>query len=155
MSTETKKIEWWPVGIILAFVLFISGVLFAVFRSYGEETPLVAENYYQQELDYQQQINREITTKQLNKFIAFRYQPDGKVLDLGYPLDTAASKPVSGTVHFYRPSDDKLDFTRDVQPDAQGVQRFTLTDLQRGAWRVRVTWKEGALEFYDETNLTL
>lgn len=150
-----KRTEVWPYAIIGSFAIFIILVMVAVLRAAQEDTSLVASDYYEQELKYQEQINREIMTRQLDKFIAFSFDPAHQELAMHLPLDTTTHKEVSGTVHFYRPSDDKLDFRKDLKPDADGNAKFGVSDLKQGVWKVRVTWKEGSLEFFDETQITI
>jgi hypothetical protein len=150
-----KKTEIWPLAIIAAFAIFIILVMMAVFRAASEETSLVSADYYEKELVYQEQINREITTRKLNKFISFRFDPRSSQLDITFPLDSNQHKLVTGTVHFYRPSDDKLDFKESIKLDDQGAQHFAVANLKKGVWKVRVTWKEGGLEFYDEAEISI
>ncbi|MCI5059159.1 MAG: FixH family protein [Flavobacteriales bacterium] len=48
----------WGNGITVAIVLFISFILYFVFRMINHDVDLVAEDYYAQELAYQDQIHK-------------------------------------------------------------------------------------------------
>ena len=43
----------WGYKIMLAYVVFIAGILFLVFKSSSQKVELVTENYYEQELKFQ------------------------------------------------------------------------------------------------------
>ena len=47
----------WGVGIAIVYILFVVGMLTLVFKSRSQKIDLVTENYYQQELAYQEEID--------------------------------------------------------------------------------------------------
>ncbi len=47
----------WGVGIAIVYILFVLGMLTLVFKSRSQKIDLVTENYYQQELAYQEEID--------------------------------------------------------------------------------------------------
>ena len=58
MNTASKRIEPWPIGIACFFaVLIASSATWAVVAQRNREE-LVSADYYEQEVAYQQQINR-------------------------------------------------------------------------------------------------
>ena len=47
----------WGIRIIIFYLVFISGIIFLVVKSGQHKTALVADNYYEKELQYQQVID--------------------------------------------------------------------------------------------------
>jgi hypothetical protein len=76
------------------------------------------------------------------------YLPEMQALTIGFP-----SSVRKGKVTFFRPSDKKLDFTIPIKQ----ISLFTYSTklLQKGRWKVQVTWYDGALEYYLEDEFTI
>ncbi|HET9593114.1 MAG TPA: FixH family protein [Solirubrobacterales bacterium] len=74
---------------------------------------------------------------------------------LRLPSTQAAAGSLSGTIHFYRPSNAKLDFDVPVALDAAGFQRVPAGKLQGGLWKVRVDWTSSGQEFVHDQALVL
>ena len=58
----------WGTGIVIAFGLFMTFILFFVFKVQSNskyDNELVTENYYQQELKFQSNIDKEENSKNL------------------------------------------------------------------------------------------
>ena len=47
----------WGYKILMVYVIFIAGILLLVFKSSSQNQDLVTEDYYEQELKYQQKID--------------------------------------------------------------------------------------------------
>ena len=53
-----KLFQWnWGKGIVLVYACFVVGMLYLVFQSKQQKIDLVVDDYYQQELKFQQQID--------------------------------------------------------------------------------------------------
>lgn len=148
-----KRIEWWPIAIIAAFVLFGGSVIAAVVKSFGEDVSLVSKDYYAKEIAYQDQINTEILTKQLQKEVKSEIDPSGEKMVFYFPLDTVNPKPIKGEILFFRPSSAGEDWSIPVDLDGKGMQEVSLAGKMKGMWRVQTRWSEGSLEFYTERQI--
>lgn len=148
-----KRIEWWPIAIIAAFILFGGSVIAAVVKSFGEDVSLVSSDYYAKEIAYQDQINTEILTKQLKKEVKSEVDPSGEKMVFQFPIDTLDPKPVKGEILFFRPSSAGEDWSTEVKPDGNGRQEVSLAGKMKGMWRVQTRWSEGSLEFYTESQI--
>ena len=110
---------------------------------------LVGTDYYDQEIRYQDQIDRLRRTAAVGAAVQVKYTP-GRI-EILIPTEHL-SKGVVGAVHFYRPSDARLDHEIPLAVNTVGKQSIVTAGLSRGHWRVRVGWKSGGEEFYhDET----
>lgn len=151
MDTQTKKQRGrpWLWGTIIIYSLFASSTLGFVFFASSQKVDLVSEDYYKQELQYQQHIESVKRTGADAKKLTWNVASDGSTIDFQIP--TAAT----GTITFYRPSTSKLDKSFAIGPAADGVQRIPVTAIERGFWKVKVSWKENENSYYEEADLTL
>lgn len=122
-----------------------------------QHVDLVSDNYYQNEIDYQQHIDRVANAQSgitdpanLNSSTTMTYQPDQQ--RVVFVLPTNLQK---GEITFYRPSDRQQDF-RVTIPTRHPVRQVIPTrTLAKGVWRVQFTWSDGQREYYKEEQLFL
>lgn len=150
-----KKIQIWPLAIILAFVVFCSSVIYAGVQMMSANINMDTENYYEKELLYQNQINREILTRELDKYLDFKPDMDKKQVVIDFPVKNSSTSTITGEVHFFRPSASDLDKRIAIELDEESKQRFPIQELKQGYWKIKVLWKQGRMEFYDESTLMI
>ena len=100
----------WGTGIVLAFVAFISFILFFVIRMNTDtraDHDLVTKEYYQQELAYQEEIDAEKNARTLGSGLHIEKTAEGLQITLPEALQNSNS---IGTMSLYRPSNKHLDF---------------------------------------------
>jgi len=143
----------WGHKIFISFLLFGAGVATMLVISMREDVNLVSGDYYQQELDYQEQIER------LNNYEALQQKPDFKHLVkdkkciLTFPSPAPAD--INGTVHFYRPSNSGLDKIYSIKAPSEAGYQFDVSELTKGMWTVKITWKSAGKEYYFEKPMAL
>ena len=142
----------WGWKIALAYIAFVALTLFMVFNSMQHDVNLVADDYYRQDLEYQQQIDRIQNTKGLSQPVHIALK--GKELSLQMPADIDHFG-VEGVVHMFRPSDFKMDRTIPIKLTDDRNQVIPLDDFAGGLWKVKVTWKSNGLEYFKEDNIVL
>ena len=59
----------------------------------------------------------------------------------------------NGEVHFYRPSDRRLDRRFDIALDSNQAMGVSVQDLSRGYWKVLIDWTEGGKDYSWEEQL--
>lgn len=136
----------WGKWIVVSFVLFalFIGVIVAI--SIRQDVNLVSKSYYQDELAYQQKLDRKNNTEQLqvkpeiaiidNTFLKI-YFPEAKLIE-------------QGEVHLFRPSSGKLDQQFKLNLAADSVQLFRVQNLTPGAYRIKIEWTMEGTEYYLE-----
>lgn len=139
----------WGKGIVVVFVIFFSGLAFMVYKSMTKDVDLVAQNYYEKEIKYQDQINKIKNTSRLEEKVKF--ENTGSSLIVTFPQKTG----LNGEISFYRPSDAKLDFRLSVDPDKDYKQVIDTRILLRGLWRVQISWNAGGENYYNEEKIML
>ncbi len=137
----------WGFGIAVSFILFALAVFVMVFISVSTDVDLVTEDYYEKELKYQQHIDLVKSTTALEQNIALEITPSSIIFrypNLGSPSD------YSGTVYFFRPSDQRGDFQQNITLDSAYSQTFSLTSMKQGFWRAKIFWTVNNKEYYTE-----
>jgi len=140
----------WGTGIVIVFVVFMSLNISTAVYLMNQDVNLVADDYYDQEIQYQKQIDKIKRTKKLNKknIIAF----NGSAINVAIP-ESLISKDLTGEIYFYRPSDQKSDIKIPLYPDTLGVQVILVSSLEKGLWAVKVNWLTGNNEYFAEERI--
>jgi hypothetical protein len=150
---EKKKNDWqWPVGIIVAYLIFIGATLTFVFTSFGVKWDLVTDDYYAKTLVHQKKIESESNALSLAQPLSWRFE-QGDIL-ISYPEELLESGIV-GTITMYRPSDVNLDFALPISVDADGTQRIGSSAMRKGFWRMDVAWTSGDKEYFSRSEVFL
>ena len=143
-----NKNKIWPVGLTIFLTFMVVSSLAFVYYTKQLSFDLVTEEYYQEGLAYQKQIDR------MNNASALTEQLDIELLNknqlvLKFP-DSIPTLNISGTTMFFRPDDGTLDFKTALRVDSTHNQLIDLSGLKRGNWKVKVFWTDGTLEYYNE-----
>jgi hypothetical protein len=132
-------------AIVLSFVLFavFIGALVAV--CVREDINLVSPEYYQDELAYQQKLDK------MNNTQALAQAPDITVSQgrVSVVFDQLGSVE-KGVLKVSRPSNERLDRKFELQPTAGNTQWFVMTRWEPGLYRASLTWSMGGKEYYFE-----
>jgi hypothetical protein len=100
----------WPTGIIIAITAFVVFILSFVFRvTFMDEYDhhLVSEEYYKDELNYQQEIDKLSKAAMLKENVTLKKVASGLLINFPSEFDPSQ---ISGTISFQRLSNNKLDF---------------------------------------------
>lgn len=135
----------WGHGITLFFILFVSTLIFVLFKSFTVDHNLVVQDYYAKDLAYQEQYDKEVNTLK-DRHLKIDYVQSRQEVNLTFDHE----EEVSGTVHYYRPSDEKADFIEKIK----GKTHITDTkNLQKGRWKVKVDWQSNGKSYYLEKEI--
>ncbi|MEM1134550.1 MAG: FixH family protein [Bacteroidota bacterium] len=144
---QTFKFNWGH-GIAIFFTCFVVFILTAVFTSTKENIHLVTEDYYAKELAYQERIDEINNAKSLNTQVKMNVV-DGS-LQITFPKEVV-SADITGNIHFFRPSDSKLDQLFTISLNELGVQDIKLNDMVKGHYRIKLDWvAKGQAYFFEE-----
>ena len=129
----------WGTGIVIAFALFMSFILFFVFSVQSNtkyDNELVVEEYYKKELVAQQDIDREQNAHDLNSKVIIKTTDEGISIDFPNDFDY---KNIQGKVSLYRPSNQKLDFEVPISLSSANLLIPT-SNLVGGRWGISIDW---------------
>lgn len=144
----------WGWKIVIFYSAFVAMILGMVFYFMGHKVDLVADDYYKQEIEYQGQIDKMTNARSLNQPIDLEYLTSDRMIRLRFPVEQIQTG-IRGKIHLYRPSDSSLDKLFEVKPDSSGVQNISVGSLNRGLWKVKISWSSDGVDFYDEKVITL
>ena len=149
-----KKWEIWPVGIVLSMATFMVGIIVAVFIMLKNDVPLVSDDYYAQEIAFQERIDKENRATEAGQTPIIKFLPATDAMEIRIPgfQPTALN---AGKITFFRPSNPKKDFSMDLRPEANGTQWVDLRKVDAGLWVVQLDWSVDGKSFYYEENLGL
>jgi|WetSurMetagenome_2_1015567.scaffolds.fasta_scaffold47059_3 hypothetical protein len=142
----------WGKRIAVLYIGFVILVLAMVILAMTRKTELVSENYYEKEIKYQEQIDKEKRTNELNGKVKIEYS--GSYILIKFP-STYNLKNIKGTINFYRPSDESKDFKLNIEPDENGEQKVATTKLLKGLWKVKINWFLEEKEYYNESSVLI
>jgi len=130
----------WGTGVILVFIGFISFIMYFVISMNTNskyDHDLVTEDYYAQELEYQNEINKENNAKNLKENIRWKKTNEGILIT--FP-ETLEAKDITGNVFLYRPSNKQLDFETLI---SLSDHNLLIPDkrLLDGRWNIKIDWK--------------
>jgi hypothetical protein len=146
MNSADRSFNFWPYGIATVLVLFAGGVACLAFLALRHPPELVSRDYYEQELRYQDQIDRRARTAGLSTKLQIRTDTPSGRIHVVFPPDHARLG-ISGTLRLYRPSDAGLDRAIPLAPDALGIQSVETAVLAPGLWHLRVEWSSAGKDY--------
>jgi len=146
-----KPFNPWPAGISAAFVVFTCGTIGLVVMASANRMELVAPDYYEQELRYQQRLDGMNRAQRLPAGAKVSFDAAQKAIKLVLPADHARQQ-ARGQITLFRPSAAGLDRRLELQLSPDGTQSLDASALQPGLWKIRVLWQVAGEEFFlDET----
>ena len=153
MNTTTNPRSFWPIGIIAFFALaLVFLVTFVIWASHQRED-LVAQNYYDNEVRFQKQLDQMNRTQPLESQVAVAY--DAVLHNITITLPAAQAANAVGQIKLYRPSDASLDRSVPLAVNRNGVQQLDAKSLPTGLWKIRVQWSVDGEEFFFERNVVV
>ena len=142
----------WGTGIFLAYTLFAVALFWFVYQSTKQDNSLVVDNYYEQDLQYQQQYERMQRANSLSAPVKVQFDQAAASVVITFPEEVTAP---SGSIHFYRPSDQRFDFRADLAVDELHKQLIPVKGKLGGRWIVKILWEEDGQAYYVERDLVL
>lgn len=139
----------WGRKIIMAFVGFIALIFTLVYVSVNTEFNLVEENYYEQELAYETQIQRIKNHEALEEKPVFKVNRKAFQAEFHFPQKLADTIK-EGKVSFYRSSTARHDKDFKLTFDEHGRCIVDISKFPVGAWKVKLSWTDGEKEYYKE-----
>ncbi|MBK6730551.1 MAG: FixH family protein [Bacteroidetes bacterium] len=141
----------WGKSIVLAFVIFIGFIMYIVIRSAQESVDLVSEDYYNEELKYQDVIDAEINTLPFKDSI--RIEQIAQTIEMEFPDEIIVD--AEGEIYFFRPNDIKLDKKILLQTDVNGLQIIGADQFIPGMYVVKVNWNKNGKTYFYQQNIFL
>lgn len=146
------KISWnWGTKLFILIILFIFSVFFRVFLSYQRDVDLISNDYYPKGINYQKQINKKNNTSKLSADIHVLQTKDSVIIK--FP---ELKGEITGQLYFYRPSNQKHDFKKNIKFDDNSIQKIDKKILKNGKYILKTDWKlNDSIAYYTELDVII
>jgi len=145
-----KPIISWGWGIAIFYGIFLVLAIGSAIYTSTLDYFLVSEDYYQEGIEYQDQIDKIKRTVELGESVQWLYDPNKQLMKFQYPLEIS-----SGKVVFYRPSNSNLDRYVKIRPDGNSQQFVNVKNWQKGFWKIKVDWEMNNELYYNEGSIDI
>jgi len=144
-----NRSKQWPVGIAIIYTSFVLILVAFVIYSRYQQVDLVTDDYYDQEIKYQQQINRIDRARSLSEPVNWIFEKKNKSLMIRFPTEFDPGQ-VRGNILFFRPSDAKQDKLVALNLSSDGTQLISTENLTPGFWKIKIFWYVDKKDYYKE-----
>jgi len=132
-------------GLIISIILFLIAIITLVIFTMTIDENLVVEDYYSQDLVYQEQLDKANRTAALGETFIIKYvRGSGVKVKIN---DKFINDIIIGNIVFYRPSDKNLD--RQINLELiNGDQFINTSTFENGLWEIQISWSMNDVDYY-------
>ncbi len=149
-ASEKKKGCSWPISIFVVYVAFVGMFIAVYIVGSRQNNDLVAENYYEQELKYQDRIDQMKNVHSLATMPAARFDISRQVVVISLPAEVLTDD-LKGMIYFTRDDNSALDFKQILDLDADAKQSISMQGRLAGKWSCALTWTSASKKYYWRT----
>lgn len=128
----------WGKGITLVLICFIGFIGSLVYLTFTKNADLVSENYYENELKYDQDKSEKANFTALNSDIQIDKVEDGLIFQ--FPSEIVDLK--SGSIIFYRPDQKIYDRSFDIELATGNTQALEYSNFVDGYYDISIRWED-------------
>jgi len=136
----------WGTGIVIAFALFMSFILYFVFEVQSNskyDNDLVVEEYYKHDSHFQEEMARIQNAHDLQQKPSIVYSEEG--VKVAFPANFESDK-IKGNILLYRPSNKKFDFNTQIALTNSALL-IPKDKLVKGRWDVNMEWQYNGTKY--------
>ena len=136
----------WGTGIVIAFALFMSFILYFVFEVQSNskyDNDLVVEEYYKHDSHFQEEMARIQNAHDLQQKPSIVYSEEG--VKVAFPANFESDK-IKGNILLYRPSNKKFDFNTQIILTNSALL-IPKDKLVKGRWDVNMEWQYNGTKY--------
>ncbi len=137
----------WGIKITAVYIGFVVFILCMVMMAMRQNVELVSTDYYEQELKFQEKINKAKRSNELKDPLTWVVEEDQILLKIPSQF---SGQEVKGNIYFFRPSDATLDKNIPIQPDTNTIKTISLEKLKKGLYKMQINWEVNKIEYYNE-----
>jgi hypothetical protein len=132
--------------IVVLYLSFVALIVALVVMSYGQKVDLVSDDYYAQEMKFQDKIDAINNEKELVGSI--HHSINGNEITLTAD-SSLLSADFEGTIHFFRPSDSSKDIHLKMN-FVNNTQEIDSKQLVHGAYKLQLSWTSNQKKYFKE-----
>jgi len=140
----------WGTKIAILYLGFVALILTLVFKSMAQKVDLVSDDYYEQEIKFQDQLNGLKNTGELKGNFMISAKEQSVKIEIPEGL---RDQQLIGKVKFYRPSDNALDVEFPLSVSKEGEQVINSSKFKRGSYKIQFKFKANNKDYYYEESL--
>jgi hypothetical protein len=138
----------WGYKIVLVYCVFVAGILYLVVQSSRQQMDLVTDDYYAQEIKYQEKIDQSKRASALSEPVRFQLTEAG--IEVNFPKEFDG-KNIIGNALLYYPANEKKDVSASINT-TQGKIQISIPDKRSGMHILKINWEvEGVSYYFEET----
>ncbi len=142
----------WGFGIALFYLSFMTILLYFVFKSTTYDHSLVMDNYYEEDLKYQEHYDKMSNQMALTKSLVISQNDEAQYLRFEFPGNM---KEVKGKILLFCPSTKHRDIEKDIELDANNKMLIRTNNMVSGRWIIKADWTANDIPYYKETEIVL
>lgn len=134
----------WGTGIVIAFGLFMSFILYFVYEVQSDskyDNELVVQEYYKHDTKFSVEFDKLQRAADLREKPTIESLSEGVKITFPHELNN-----ITGRVSFYRPSASKLDFETSI-PKSGTSLLIPVSSLAGGQWDITLEWSENGTTY--------
>jgi hypothetical protein len=121
-----------------------------VYLSMKQDVSMVSKNYYEQELVYQDKLDAMDNATSYDSLFSLTQSGTNVVLRIPASLSKNISE---GSVYFYCPSNEQLDYKEKIKATATGTYSFDKDVTKDAGYLVKISFRSGDKDYYKELKL--
>jgi hypothetical protein len=136
----------WGTGIVIAFALFMTFILYFVFEVQSNskyDNDLVVEEYYKHDSHFQEEMARIQNAHDLQQKPSIAFNKEG--VKVVFPANFESDK-IKGNILLYRPSNKKFDFNTQIVLTNSALL-IPKDKLVKGRWDVNMEWQYNGTKY--------
>lgn len=141
----------WGYKIIIVFAVFVSGMIFLVYKSSTQNIELVTQDYYGKELVYQQKIDEAKRTALLSDTVVIKLV--AKEIIISFPKDFRAQQ-ITGEATLYVPANEKKDIQKQFSV-IDGPVSIGVPGNFHGLSYIKINWSVAGVNYYYEHKIII
>ena len=141
----------WGYKILVVYLIFVTGMLFLVYKSSIQKMYLVTTDYYGKELKFQEQIDETKRADALSESI--QYEIKSNQLLIKFPKDFSGKK-ITGTAELYCPSDENKDVKQSISLQ-DTLLTMKITSANKGLHELHIWWSADSVKYYFEKKIII
>ncbi|RME05447.1 MAG: hypothetical protein D6816_08870 [Bacteroidetes bacterium] len=141
----------WGTGIAIFYIAFVIIMVGMVVYSKTFDNSLVVENYYDEDLRFQEKIDKLENSAKLEKDLEIASTNNLDIL-LSFPENL---KNITGTVLLYRADDISKDVSFKISVNEKNQMLIPGNEYLGARWTVKVDWQGDGTPYYKEKDVLL
>jgi hypothetical protein len=150
MTDKSLRMKFnWGYKITVVYLVFVAGIMYLVVQASKQDVDLVTQDYYGEEIRYQERIDQRARAEALSEPI--RYEMADQAIHIRFPREFAG-KEITGEVLLYYPADSKRDVRTTIRTISNDMT-LRIPDARSGMHILQVKWEADRQSYYFEENL--